>query len=168
MTNYSLKTILFAFTKKNGKHRTVYNGSDFGLLGNRLLTTAFILLPLLGYWALFNDYVFGELGIATAIVGYIVFLVVSMQIIVYTIWNTKRRVVKKLQEPWNHFFPDTNLKLVLENRLTPYSEFFSYLSKIDVKNISDDDLYIYLQNSFKEMEVKNKDLLDAMKRDNKL
>ena len=168
MQTLPLKTILSTFTTASGKHRTIYNSAPLGGLSSKALILIFISLPFLEYWAIFNSFVFEKLGIATAIVAYIVFLSLIMILVTFVVWSTKKRVIKKIEPSWNVYFKDIKLELVLSNSFTPYSEFFTYLSSINVSDMNDDDLYKYLQNSFNEMETKNKDLLDALRRDNKL
>jgi hypothetical protein len=168
MPTLPLKTILSTFATASGKHRTIYNSAPLGGLSSKALIVIFISLPFLEYGAIFNSFVFEKLGIATAIVAYIVFLSLIMLLVAFVVWSSIIRVIKKIVPSWNFYFKDIKLELALSNSLTPYSEFFTYLSGINIHNISDDDLYKYLQNSFSEMETKNKDLLDAFKRDNKL
>ena len=168
MSILSLKTILSTFATPAGKHRIVYNSAPLGGLNSTTLIIIFISLPFLEYWAIFNSFVFEKLGIATAIVAYIVFLSLIMLLIAVLIWSTKKRVIKKIKTSWSAYFKDIKLDLVLSNSLTPYSEFFTYLSSIKTSDMSDDNLYKYLQNSFNEMETNNRELMDALRRDNKL
>jgi hypothetical protein len=58
--------------------------------------------------------------------------------------------------------------MLLSSGLTPYSQFFDYYAQGLKENISEESLHNYLLSAFKTMEEENKDLLDAMKRDNKL
>lgn len=90
MPEYNLRTILATFTKTNGKIRSVFNKAPIGGLGSPVVTLFFFSLPLISYGLLFNPYIFLTLGIATAIVTYIVSMSLMMMIVFFITWKVKK------------------------------------------------------------------------------
>jgi hypothetical protein len=168
MPSYSLKSILLSFANANGKRRLIFNLGAIGGISANVVLIFFISLPFIEYALLFNPYVFSALGIAQCIVLYIVFLSIIMIVIFLTTWVIKIRVIKKITPSWEKYFAHINLNMLLSSGLTPYSQFFDYYAQGLKENISEESLHNYLLSAFKTMEEENKDLLDAMKRDNKL
>ena len=168
MTDYPLKTILATFTKTNGKRRSIFNKGPIGGWSSDVVTLFFFSLPLIVYGLLFNPYIFQILGIATAITVYIVSLSLVMIIVFFIIWKIKNDVITTVSSSWNKYFPDIDFKLVISNGITPYNDFYKYYGEVkDIKQ-SEESLHIALVKAFKTMQEDNKELLNAMKKDNKI
>ena len=71
---YTIKEMLDALSKPNGKKRLIFDKASIGGLSNRWLIGFFLLIPFIEYAMIFNDYIFSYLGIAQAIVIFIVSL----------------------------------------------------------------------------------------------
>jgi hypothetical protein len=164
--DYSLKTILSTFSTSNGKKRTIFNLGPVGGLSSTLVILFFISLPVIEYAILFNSYVFNNIGIAQAIVFYIVFLSIIMILIFLVTWKIKIMTIRKITPSWNKYFENINLSMVLSSGITPYSKFFDYYAQALTEKIPEDGLQNYLLDCCKRMEEENKDLIDAMNRNN--
>ncbi|MFA6188612.1 MAG: hypothetical protein WC680_04975 [Sulfuricurvum sp.] len=167
MLTYSLKAILSTFADANGKKRTIFNLGPIGGISSNAVKLFFISMPFIEYALIFNPYVFSALGIAQCIVLYIVFLSIIMISIFLITWKIKIFVIKKITPTWKKYFEKINLKMVLSSGATPYSDFFEFYSKGLRENKSEEELHRYLLDSFKTMEENNKELIEAMIKDNK-
>ncbi len=166
MPEYNLRTILATFTKTNGKRRSVFNKAPIGGLGSPIVTLFFFSLPLISYGLLFNPYMFHILGIATAIVAYIVSMSLIMIIVFFITWKVKNDVVRAVTPSWEYYFPGIDFKLVISKGVTPYSDFYKYYAEIkDVKQ-SEESLHAQLLEAFSKMQEENKELLNAIERGN--
>lgn len=166
--NYLLKDIISTFTSSSGKKLMIFNQAPIGGISNKLFILFFISLPVLEYFIVFNQYVFEKLGIATCIVLYIILLSIFMMIVAGTTWKIKKSVIKKITPTWNSYFNDIDLNMVVSSGITPYNKFFDYYAKAISNDIVDEKLHDYLLGSFKEMQVENKDLIDALRKDKKI
>lgn len=166
MKNYSLKTILSTFTNKKGNKLTLFNPAPIGGISKTIIIMCFLAMPVIEYFAIFNPYVYGNVGLVSAIVVYIVFMSIMMMIIVYIVYKTKKSVIKKIEPSWNFYFEDIDLAMVLSMGITPYSDFFKHYAKLVKENLSEEDLYKKLQEAFKIMQEENSELLIAIKKDN--
>lgn len=167
MTTYSLKAILSTFADANGKKRTIFNLGPIGGISSNAVKLLFISMPFIEYALIFNPYVFNKLGIAQCIVLYIVFLSIVMILIFLISWKIKNSVIKKIMPSWEKYFEKINLNMLLSSGRTPYSKFFEFYSKGIKENKTEEALHHYLLNSFKIMEEENKELIEAMIKDNK-
>ena len=168
MPTYSLLTLLASISNSKGNKRLLFNMAPLGGLSSRFIILIFLLLPILEYALFFNPYIFAKLGIATAILGYIVCLSLVMIVIFLVAWRVNASVVKRIRSSWEFYFPKKELEMVLSSRLTPYRQFFDHYAQALEDKIADESLHQYLLNTFTEMEEKNKDLLDAINRNKKL
>jgi hypothetical protein len=162
---YTLKTILATFSKvKNGtaKKRLIFDQTPVGGIGVKWIIAFFISLPIILYIGIFNPKIFGMLGIAQAIIFYVVFLSMVMIMIVALTFINNNKVLRQIQPSWDDFFPGIELKSALSSGVTPYSDFFMHYSKAVKEGLEDEDLYHYLQKAFEQMKEENADLLDAM------
>lgn len=128
------------------------------------MITFFLLIPFLEYAAIFNPYVFNFLGIAQAIIFFIVFLSIVMILIFALASLNNASVVKKITSSWNHYFPDIDLKLIVTSSVTPYKDFFKHYGAARNKGLENEELHRYLKQVFVTMQTENKDLLEAMKK----
>jgi len=167
VTTYSLKAILSTFADANGKKRTIFNLGPIGGISSNAVKLFFISLPFIEYALIFNSYVFNALGIAQCIVLYIVFLSIVMIMIFLISWKIKNSVIKRITPSWEKYFEKINLSMLLSSGRTPYSQFFEFYSKGIKENKTEEELHRYLLNSFKTMEEENKELIEAMIKDNK-
>lgn len=168
MPQYSLKTIISTFSNANGDKRTVFNNKPLGGMSNVSIIFLFISLPFVEYALIFNKYTMELLGLAGAVVAFIVFLSIVMITIMVLTLRIKKKVITKITPSWNHYFSDVNLKLVLSSGITPYSDFFKYYKEVSKKEMSEEVLHKYLQESFVKMQNDNVELIEAMRKDNKL
>ena len=167
MNTYTLENILLSFADKNGNRRTLYNLGALGGINTNLVKIFLLSLPFIEYAIIFNPVVFNALGIATAIVFFIVFLSIVMLIVFFIFFIIKKSVIKKITPSWNEYFPEQDLSMVLSSGVTPYSDFFKHYSTILKENLNAEEVYKKLIKAFREMENDNKDLLDAIKRNKK-
>ncbi len=167
MNNYSLKNILLSVADKNAKRRTLYNLGAIGGINTNIVKILLLSLPFIEYAIIFNPIIFNILGIATAIVSFIVFLSIVMLIVFLIYYKINKKVVKDIRVSWEKYFPHNSLDMVLSSRISPYNDFFKYYADIVKENLSEKETHKRLVNAFTEMENDNKDLLDAMKRNTK-
>ncbi len=168
MTDYPLKTILSTFSNSDGNKRIIFNAGPIGGINSTYMKLFFLSLPFLEYAILFNPFVFNKIGIATAVVAYILCLSIIMITIFLLTMKVKTKVIKKITPSWEKYFPGIDINMVLSSGITPYSDFFNFYSKRAKENLSEEDLHNYLLDSFKTMKEENKDLIEALKRDNKI
>jgi hypothetical protein len=167
MKTYSLKAILDTFAKPDGRKRTIFNMGAVGGMSSKIVIMFFISMPFIEYALIFNPYIFNSLGIAQCIVLYIVFLSIIMISVFVISWKIKNNVTKKITPSWKLYFDKIDLNMVLSSNATPYSQFFDFYSKGLKECKSEDELHQYLMNAFKIMEEENKELIEAMIKDNK-
>lgn len=167
MTTYSLKAILSTFAKSDGSKRTIFNGGPIGGVSSKAVILFFLAMPFIEYALIFNPYVFNALGIAQCIILYIVVLSMVMIAVFVISWKIQKRIIKKISPSWEHFFDKIDLNMVLSSGITPYSKFFDYYSKGLLENQNEEELHHYLLDAFKKMEEENKELIEAMIKDNK-
>ena len=163
--NYSLKTILDTLTKiKNNKahKRLIYDQSPLKGIGSKWVIAFFISLPIFLYVGIFNPAVFAMLGIAQAIIFYVVFLSMVMIMIIALTFINNNKVIRQVKPSWDNYFPDIDLNLVVSSGVTPYKDFFNQYSKAIEKNIDDDALPKYFEEAFIQMKNENSELLEAM------
>jgi type III secretory pathway component EscR len=89
-----------------------------------------------------------------------------MIIIFFITWKIKNEVITAVTPSWNHYFPGVDFKLVISNTRTPYDDFFKYYAEVkDIKQ-SEEALHKQLREAFTKMQEENKELLNAIQRDN--
>jgi len=165
---YNLKTILDTiFNSKNNKvkRRLIYDKSPMGGLSSQWIKFLLILMPFLMYAAIFNPRSFEYLGIAQAIVFYIILLVFAMQIVIGVAYFNNRSVVKKITPSWKHYFEGVELKMILSSGVTPYVDFMQQYESALEGGLEGEHLHSKLKEAFVQMENENKDLIDAINRD---
>ncbi len=165
---YPLEVILATLVKTKDvtvKKRLIFNQAPIGGIGSVWVIVFFISLPILLYIGIFNPSMFAMLGIAQAIIFYIVFLSMVMILIVALTFINNNKVTREIQESWSSYFPDIELSLVLSSGVSPFKDFFRYYGEGLEQNIEDDKLHTFFLQAFEEMKVENKDLLEAMNRD---
>lgn len=165
---YPLKTILDTLTKykkPDAKKRMIFDQSPVGGIGSKWMIVIFLSIPLVEYALIFNPYVFNMLGIAQAIIFFVVFLSVVMIVIFTLTVINNAKVVKKITPSWNHYFPDIDIKLIVTSGASPYKAFFSHYAEALNKDLSEAELHAHLKHAFEIMQEENKELLDAMEKD---
>ncbi|MBT5935283.1 hypothetical protein [Sulfurimonas sp.] len=168
MPQYSLQTILSTFSNTNGNKRTIFNNKPLGGMSSTSIIFLFISLPFIEFGLIFNKYSSELLGLAGSIVAFIVFLSIVMVVIFTITLRIKKKIITKITPSWNHYFSDISLRLVLATGITPYSDFFEYYKEVSKEGMNEESLYKYLQESFQKMKIDNADLIEAMRKDNKL
>lgn len=164
MKNYSLKNILLSVADKHGKRRTFYNLGALGGINTNLVKLFLISLPFIEYAIIFNPIVFNALGIATAIVFFIVFLSIVMIIVFLVYYQIKKKVINTIRPSWESFFPNYDLDMVLSYGVSPYNDFFKLYADILKDDLDENKMIKRLNKAFEIMENENRDLLDAIKR----
>jgi len=167
---YDLKNLLNTIltTKNNDvKRRLIYNKAPLKRLGSNWIKALFVIMPFAMYAAIFNPISFEYLGIAQAIVFYIILLVFAMQIIIGVSYFNNRSTVKAIQSSWNHYFPNVELKMILSRGVTPYVDFLQHYKSTLNENLNNEELHKKLQTAFIQMEDENADLINAINRDKK-
>jgi len=168
--HYTLKNILESvFKEKNHilTKRLIYDNAPFGGLDSKWIKISFFILPFLMYAAIFNEMSFAELGIAQAIVFYIILLVFAMQIIVGVSYYNNKKVVKIASELWKGYFPEIDFKMIISSGTTPYMDFKKHYAEALNDGLKNDDLTKRLHETFIQMEEENSVLVDAMRKDKK-
>lgn len=166
--HYTLKTILESvFIEKNHKikKRLIHNNALFGGLNSKWIKLAFIILPFAMYAAIFNPVSFKELGIAQAIVFYIILLVFAMQIVVAASYFNNKKVVKIAAKAWEEYFPGVDFNMVISSGTTPYVDFKKHYELALNGGLDGEALKKRLSDAFGQMEEENIILVEAMRRD---
>lgn len=168
--NYALKTILASvFKEKNNKikKRLIYNQAAFGGINNKWIMLAFIVMPFAMYGAIFNPTVFNKMGIAQAIVFYIILLVVAMQIVAIGAYFNNKKVIQTAIKAWEAYFSDIDFRMIISTNNTPYINFKKHYENALRDGLEGDALQKRLHDAFQVMEEENSVLVEAMKRDQK-
>lgn len=166
--HYELKTILssvFKIKDNRLKKRLIYDNAFFGGLSNKWIILMFIVLPFAMYAAIFNPATFKELGIAQAIVFYIILLVVAMQIVAIGSYFNNKRVIKTAMNAWEKYFPTIDFKMIISSGVTPYVNFTKHYERALKDGLEGDALKKRLDDAFDTMEEENKFLVESIKRD---
>lgn len=169
--HYALKTILASVFKEKDhrlKKRLIYNNAVFGGLSNKWIILLFIVLPFAMYAAIFNPTTFKELGIAQAIVFYIILLVVAMQIVAIGTYFNNKKVVKTAAMSWEKYFPTVDFKMILSSGVTPYVDFKKHYELALKDGLEGESLKKRLDDAFEQMEEENSILVESIKRDKKM
>jgi hypothetical protein len=167
---YNLKDIIeTVFKNKNSKvtRRLIYNKAPIGGISSKWIQFILFLMPFVMYAAIFNPRSFEYLGIAQAIVFYIILLGFAMQIVIGVAYFNNRSVVKKIRPSWEHYFPDIDLKMILSSGVTPYVDFMKHYESTLDKKLDNNTLHEELKKAFVQMKDENKILIDSMNRDKK-
>ncbi len=166
-SDYTLEEILEALSKHRNsyaKKRLIYDQRPLGGIGSGWLIAFFLFLPFLEFAAIFNPYIFNMLGIAQAVIFYIVFLSMIMIMIFVLSFINNTKVIRQITPFWQKYFPKIDINLILSSGASPYKDFFKYYTLASNQNLHDKALYLYLKKAFSHMQEENKDLLEAMER----
>lgn len=165
---YSLEAILASiskYKKPNVTKRLIFSQAPVGGIGSKWIIAFFLLLPFIEAAVIFNPWVYKILGIAQAIIFFIVFLSIVM-ILIFTFASINNaRVVKKITPSWEHYFPGIDLKLIVTSGATPYKNFYSHCSGAFNEGLKNEALHSYLKESFVTMQSENKELIEAIQKD---
>jgi hypothetical protein len=166
---YSLETILSTITKtKNNvaKKRLIFDQAPIDGIGAKWVIAFFISLPVMLYAGIFNPAMFELLGIAQAIIFFVVFLSMVMIIIVATTFINNNKVIRQITPSWEKYFSAVDLKLALSSssNATPYRDFLKHYNTALASDLKDQALEKHLQVSFISMEEENQTLMDAIRR----
>jgi hypothetical protein len=164
---YTLQTMLDAIikTKNNkAKKRLIYDQSLLNGIGSKWVIAFFISLPILLYIGIFNPKIFGMLGIAQAIIFFIVFLSMIMIMIVGLSFINNNKVIRQITPSWNKLFPTVDLTQILSSGATPYKDFFSYYTQALDEGLKGETLETRFKENFLKMQEDNKELFEAINR----
>ena len=165
--NYTIKNIILStFNIKNNvlDKKLIYNKAPLGKLDNKWIKIMLFILPFLMYGAIFNPTSFEYLGIAQAIVFYIILLVFAMQIVMGVAYFNNKKVVKLVTPSWEYYFPNIDFKLILSGGVTPYVDFKKYYEIALNDGLDGDALKERLEENFQQMQEDNHILYEAMNR----
>lgn len=163
---YSLETIFKSLVKvKNAKakKRLIFDQAPIDGIPAKLIIFFMLSLPFILFLGLFNPVMFEMLGIAQAVIFFIVFLSMIMILVTALGFINNTKVIRQVTPSWEKHFPDVDLKLCLKTSGTPYRDFFKYYNEALEKNLSGETLQKHLEESFVTMESENKELSDAIK-----
>jgi len=162
---YLLTQLLNTLVKTKGdkvKKRLIFDQSPVGGIGAKWVIAFFISLPIFLYIGIFNPAVFAMLGIAQAIIFYVIFLSMVMILIMAVAFINNNKVVRQIKPSWDEYFPGVELKLILTSGASPYKDFFKHYASALKEDLNDDALHIYMQEAFTTMEEENEDLFEMM------
>jgi len=160
-----LQTLLNAFyTTKNNKvkKRLIFDQTHLGGIGSKWIKAFFLSLPILLYIGIFNPKIFGMLGIAQAIIFYIVFLSMVMIMVTGLTFINNNKVIRQVKPSWHKLFPTVELTQVLSGGATPYKDFIRYYEKALEDTLENEALHTYLDESFQTMQKENSELYEMM------
>jgi len=163
--NYTLETMLRTFsTVKNNKvkQKLIFDQSPIGGIGSMKLKLFFILLPIVLFIAIFNPIIFPMLGIASAVVFYIVFLSMMIILIAGLVLANNSKVAREIEFSWDSLFPTVELPHVLSRGITPYKSFYTYYSDLLNKDLEGDAFLDGLKEKFVLMQEENKELYEQL------
>jgi len=166
--NYTLNDILLSvFTIKENKmkKRLIHNYAIFGGLNSNWIKLVFFILPFAMYAAVFNPTAFKALGIAQAIVFYIILLVMAMQIVVGVTYFNNKKTIKKATKEWEKYFPNIDFKMILSSGVTPYVDFKKHYESALNDGLDEEAMKKRLVDDFRNMEEENIVLVEAMRKD---
>ena len=165
---YSLETILSTITKKNNsnvaKKRLIFDQAPIAGISAKWVIAFLISLPIMLYAGIFNPTMFEMLGIAQAIIFFVVFLSMVIVLIIAVVFINNNKVLRQIKPSWDKYFKDVDLKLALAAAGTPYKDFFKHYNLALNEGLTGKALEEKLQQSFAKMEEENKSLMDAIRR----
>jgi len=164
---YSLQSMLDSLFKVNNgkaKKRILYDQAPIGGIGRKWILMFFISLPVILFLGIFNPTVFQILGIAQAIIFYIIFLSMVMIMIIALVFINNNKVLRQISPSWHVLFPTVNLKQVLSSGATPYKDFLRVYNEILSKNLDEKSLQEKFEVEFLNMQSENRELFEAMNR----
>lgn len=162
---YSLDTILATLTKTkkdSAKKRLIFDQTPLNGIGAKWIIAFFISLPVMLYIGIFNDTMFNLLGIAQAIIFFIVFLSMVMILVIALTFINNNKVLRQVNPSWENIFPEVDLKLALASGGTPYKDFFKHYSEAVKQGLTGEALQVHLSHAFKVMQEENADLYLAI------
>jgi len=165
---FSLETLFATIIKvKNGvaKKRVIFDQGPVGGIAVKWIILFLISLPIMLYAGIFNPTMFKMLGIAQAIIFFVVFLSMVMIMVFAIIFINNSKVTRKINPTWEQSFKDVDLKLALASAGTPYKDFLKYYAKAVQNGLTGEALEKRLQENFAQMESENQSLVDAIRKD---
>lgn len=164
---YSLETIFATITKVNNnvaKKRLISDQEPIGGISVKWVITFLISLPIMLYAGIFNPVMFEILGIAQAVIFFVVFLSMVIILVIAIVFINNNKVLREITPSWNKYFEGVDLKLALASAGTPYKDFFKHYNTALNEGLTGKALEEKLQQSFTLMEEENQSLMDAMRR----
>jgi len=163
---FSLKTMLSSLYKVNNakaKKRLLFDQAPIGGIGRVWVILFFVSLPVILFLGIFNPSVFAMLGIAQAIIFYIVFLSMVMIMIIALTFINNNKVIRQITPSWQALFPTVDIKQVLTSGTTVYTGFTDFYSELS--DVDEATLVEKFKEKFTNMQTDNKELFEAMNRD---
>ncbi len=156
---------LYLVNKKKAKKRIIFDQSPIGGIGRIWVMLFFVSLPVLLFIGIFNPFIFAMLGIAQAVIFYIIFLSMVMIMIVALTFINNNKVIRQITPSWSRLFPSVDLKQVLSSGATVYAGFLNFYTEASKLELSENELVDKFKEKFKQMQTENKELFEAMNRD---
>lgn len=136
----TLQTIIHALfkIKKNsrGHHivtrRIIIDRSFLGGIGAKSLIAFFIMLPVIEWFLIFNPWVFELLGIAQAIIFYIVFMSFCMFAVFIMVWVNNKKAKATIAPAWQELLSEYSFDMVDLAARGPYVNLtFMFAQRLD-------------------------------------
>lgn len=165
---FSLKTMLSSLYKVNStkvKKRLLFDQAPIGGIGRVWVMLFFVSLPVILFLGIFNPTVFAMLGIAQAIIFYIIFLSMLMIMIIALTFINNNKVIRQITPSWKALFPTVNIRQVLSSGTTAYTGFSDFYSELSSLDLDEASLVEKFKEKFTQMQRENKELFVAMNRD---
>jgi len=162
---FSLQTMLSTLYKiKNNKakKRLIFDQTPIGGIGSKWVKAFFISLPILLYIGIFNPTIFAMLGIAQAIIFFIVFLSMIMIMVAGLTFINNNKVIRQITPSWNTLFPTVALTQVLSSGTTPYKNFLKSYNHLLTMDLNENELEEKMNEKFKQMQEENKEIYEMM------
>jgi len=162
---FSLQTMLSTLYKvkdNQAKKRFIFDQSPLGGIGSKWLKVFFISLPIVLYMGIFNPKIFGMLGIAQAIIFYVIFLSMVMIMIASLTFINNNKVVRQITPSWNRLFPSVDLKQLLSSGASPYSNFNRAYTELLSQNLNEEEFETKMREDFLKMQEENRELYERM------
>lgn len=163
----SMLSTLYKIKNNTAKKRVIFDQTSVGGIGSKWIKAFFISLPLFLYAGIFNPTIFGMLGIAQAIIFYVVFLSMVMIMIAGLTFINNNKVLRQITPSWNSMFPSVDLKQVLSSGATPYKDFLKNYHALLSMNLTEEEMEIKIREKFSQMQEDNKELFERMNRENR-
>jgi hypothetical protein len=164
---YDLQTILNSFItykKPKAKKKLLFDQTQLGGIAKKWIIAFFILLPFLNYMGIFQTFIFDMLGIAQAVVFFVVFMSMIMIMIAVLTFINNNAVIRKITPSWKHYFPKVDLKMILSGNSSPYKDFYKHYAKARNENLEGEALQQKLQEAFDQMEKENSHMMESINR----
>lgn len=164
MKPLTLHELMSVIADKQGNKPFFYNNKPIGGMGSAWFVAMLVSLPIMEFILVFNPITISYVGIASAVVMYIIIATMIMMLIAFLTWNYNRVIIRNIHASWNYYFPDVDLDLVLTPRVSPYNNFYHRYKMILAECLeAEEELYKAMKDALLAMENENKELIEKMR-----